>query len=134
MGSTIVRHRAGVAGQCLVRRAGRTVDDCWQRCSGRCTVESVHSCRGRSTDYGDVRRHWWFVKSALGLFLSRIAIVSRVGRSYVISSQRALLQCLESLVQKIQIGVVVNLEKVISEGTRSRFSTSEKRIEAYPIV
>ena len=39
-----------------------------------------------------------------------------LGRSYLITSQRTLLQCLESLVQKIQIGVVVNLEKVISEG------------------
>ena len=43
---------------------------------------------------------------------------SYLGRSYLISSQRALLQCLESLVQKIQIGVVVNLEKVISEGIK----------------
>ncbi len=41
-----------------------------------------------------------------------------IGRSYLISSQRTLLQCLESLVQKIQIGVVVNLEKVISEGIK----------------
>ncbi|CAF2136630.1 unnamed protein product [Rotaria magnacalcarata] len=44
------------------------------------------------------------------------------GRSYLITSQRALLQCLESLVQKIQIGVVVNLEKVISEGDNERCS------------
>ncbi|CAF3070246.1 unnamed protein product [Rotaria sp. Silwood2] len=42
------------------------------------------------------------------------------GRSYLITSQRTLLQCLESLVQKIQIGVVVNLEKVISEGDNER--------------
>lgn len=33
------------------------------------------------------------------------------GRSYLISSQRALMQCLESLVSKIQPGVVINLEK-----------------------
>jgi integrator complex subunit 6 len=38
------------------------------------------------------------------------------GRSYLITTQRALLQCLESLVQKIQVGVVVNLEKVLTEG------------------
>jgi hypothetical protein len=40
-----------------------------------------------------------------------------LGRSYLITSQRTLLQCLESLVQKIQIGVVVNFDKVISDGT-----------------
>lgn len=33
------------------------------------------------------------------------------GRSYLISSQRMLYQCLESLVAKIQPGVVINLEK-----------------------
>lgn len=33
------------------------------------------------------------------------------GRSYLISSQRMLYQCLESLVAKIQAGVVINLEK-----------------------
>lgn len=33
------------------------------------------------------------------------------GRSYLISSQRMLYQCLESLVAKIQAGVVVNFEK-----------------------
>lgn len=33
------------------------------------------------------------------------------GRSYLISTQRMLYQCLESLVAKIQAGVVINLEK-----------------------
>lgn len=33
------------------------------------------------------------------------------GRSYQISSQRMLYQCLESLVAKIQPGVVLNFEK-----------------------
>ena len=33
------------------------------------------------------------------------------GRSYLISTQRMLLQCLESLVAKIQAGVVINFEK-----------------------
>jgi integrator complex subunit 6 len=33
------------------------------------------------------------------------------GRSYLISSQRMLYQCLESLVAKIQPGVVMNFEK-----------------------
>lgn len=35
----------------------------------------------------------------------------RVGRSYSVFSQRMLNQCLESLVQKIQSGVVINFEK-----------------------
>lgn len=34
------------------------------------------------------------------------------GRSYSVTSQRALLQCVESLVQKIQSGVVINFEKI----------------------
>lgn len=34
-----------------------------------------------------------------------------VGRSYSVFSQRMLNQCLESLVQKIQSGVVINFEK-----------------------
>ena len=33
------------------------------------------------------------------------------GRSYLISTQRMLYQCLESLVGKIQAGVVINFEK-----------------------
>ena len=33
------------------------------------------------------------------------------GRSYLISTQRMLYQCLESLVSKIQAGVVLNFEK-----------------------
>lgn len=38
------------------------------------------------------------------------------GRSYTISSQRTLIQCLESLVQKCQSGVVVCFEKLPSDG------------------
>lgn len=34
------------------------------------------------------------------------------GRSYSVTSQRMLMQCLESLVQKVQSGVVINFEKV----------------------
>ena len=34
------------------------------------------------------------------------------GRSYLISTQRMLFQCLESLVTKIQAGVVINFEKI----------------------
>uniref|UniRef100_T1J717 VWFA domain-containing protein n=1 Tax=Strigamia maritima TaxID=126957 RepID=T1J717_STRMM len=34
------------------------------------------------------------------------------GRSYAVTSQRMLMQCLESLVQKVQSGVVINFEKV----------------------
>jgi len=41
---------------------------------------------------------------------------SLVGRSYAISSQRTLIQCLESLVQKCQSGVVVSFEKLPNEG------------------
>lgn len=33
------------------------------------------------------------------------------GRSYAVISQRMLMQCLESLVQKLQGGVVINFEK-----------------------
>ena len=34
------------------------------------------------------------------------------GRSYAVSSQRMLHQCLESIVQKVQSGVVINFEKI----------------------
>lgn len=34
-----------------------------------------------------------------------------LGRSYAVISQRMLMQCLESLVQKLQGGVVINFEK-----------------------
>lgn len=35
-----------------------------------------------------------------------------LGRSYCITSQRVLMQCIDSLVQKIQSGVVINFEKI----------------------
>lgn len=44
------------------------------------------------------------------------------GRSYCVRTQRMLNQCLESLVQKVQSGVVINFEKtgpdplIIGEG------------------
>jgi integrator complex subunit 6 len=42
------------------------------------------------------------------------------GRSYLISSQRMLFQCLESLVAKIQAGVVLNFEKYGSDPPYSK--------------
>lgn len=48
-----------------------------------------------------------------------------VGRSYSVFSQRMLNQCLESLVQKIQSGVVINFEKTgpdPAEGKKKKFS------------
>lgn len=38
--------------------------------------------------------------------------LSVLGRSYSITSHRMLQQCIDSLVQKIQHGVVVNFEKI----------------------
>jgi len=52
-----------------------------------------------------------------------ILMFSCVGRSYCVRTQRMLNQCLESLVQKVQSGVVINFEKSgpdpapIGEGT-----------------
>lgn len=43
--------------------------------------------------------------------LSVCVFVCVAGRSYSVFSQRMLNQCLESLVQKIQSGVVINFEK-----------------------
>ena len=34
------------------------------------------------------------------------------GRSYVVTTQRSLIMCIESLVQKCQSGVVINFEKI----------------------
>lgn len=34
------------------------------------------------------------------------------GRSYCITSHRMLMQCIDSLVQKVQSGVVINFEKI----------------------
>lgn len=39
-------------------------------------------------------------------------IIVLLGRSYCITSQRVLMQCIDSLVQKIQSGVVINFEKI----------------------
>ena len=62
-----------------------------------------------------------------------ITIIWVAGRSYLIGSQRALLQCLESLVQKIQIGVVVNLEKVISEGMKTHTRVNMSRLIGFSL-
>ncbi|VDO94882.1 unnamed protein product [Soboliphyme baturini] len=51
-------------------------------------------------------------KLALFHILCRKSHITRLGRSYCISSQRMLIQCLESLVQKVQSGVVLYLEKI----------------------
>lgn len=40
-----------------------------------------------------------------------MTVLCVAGRSYSVFSQRMLNQCLESLVQKIQSGVVINFEK-----------------------
>lgn len=59
-------------------------------------------------------------KKKLKAFICRLCLVSTniadflflpVGRSYCVCTQRMLLQCLESLVQKVQSGVVLNFEK-----------------------
>ncbi len=42
----------------------------------------------------------------------KILFFSTPGRSYAVSSQRMLHQCLESIVQKTQPGVVINFEKI----------------------
>ena len=44
--------------------------------------------------------------------LSPPAFFILTGRSYAVSSQRMLHQCLESIVQKVQSGVVINFEKI----------------------
>lgn len=52
---------------------------------------------------------------------------SNIGRSYCVRTQRMLNQCLESLVQKVQSGVVINFEKTgpdplpIGDGTVDNF-------------
>lgn len=52
---------------------------------------------------GVVFFHSLYVKSTYSVFVS--------GRSYCVRTQRMLNQCLESLVQKVQSGVVINFEK-----------------------
>lgn len=51
-----------------------------------------------------------------GLPLCNVIISCRhyhiLGRSYSITSQRMLMQCVDSLVLKVQSGVVVNFEKI----------------------
>lgn len=48
---------------------------------------------------------------ALVLLYIRVVSVFLLGRSYCVRTQRMLNQCLESLVQKVQSGVVINFEK-----------------------
>ncbi|XP_063239498.1 integrator complex subunit 6 [Bacillus rossius redtenbacheri] len=59
------------------------------------------------------------------------------GRSYCITSHRMLMQCIDSLVQKVQSGVVINFEKigpdptpVIPDGVKSDCDTLSKEEEA----
>lgn len=44
-----------------------------------------------------------------------VRLLPPAGRSYCVRTQRMLNQCLESLVQKVQSGVVINFEKTGSE-------------------
>lgn len=59
--------------------------------------------------------------------LDAIVSSSDIGRSYCVRTQRMLNQCLESLVQKVQSGVVINFEKTgpdplpVGEGTVDYF-------------
>lgn len=59
--------------------------------------------------------------------LSQFVFLFGIGRSYCVRTQRMLNQCLESLVQKIQSGVVINFEKTgpdplpVGEGTVDDF-------------
>lgn len=39
-------------------------------------------------------------------------VILVLGRSYCITSHRMLMQCIDSLVQKVQSGVVINFEKI----------------------
>ncbi|CAF0743272.1 unnamed protein product [Adineta ricciae] len=71
-----------------------------------------------NTGLGDVPSNQ-FIPAAVDQPITAMCDVTG-GRSYLITSQRALYQCLESLVQKIQIGVVVNLDKVITESDTER--------------
>lgn len=57
------------------------------------------------------------------LHILSVCLASTIGRSYCVRTQRMLNQCLESLAQKVQSGVVINFEKSgpdpppIGEGT-----------------
>ena len=50
------------------------------------------------------------------------------GRSYLISTQRMLYQCLESLVGKIQAGVVINFEKFGNDSPSLRMTIKLYRL------
>lgn len=56
------------------------------------------------------------------------------GRSYLISSQRMLFQCLESLVAKIQPGVVVNFEKFGPDPPALKASKKTQKKRCYFIL
>ena len=63
------------------------------------------------------------VRNVFGVNLTVMNVVFIfIGRSYLINSQRVLVKSLESLVQKVQPGVVINFEKlgppppIITEG------------------
>jgi len=44
--------------------------------------------------------------------ISELFFCLPAGRSYCITSHRMLMQCIDSLVQKVQSGVVINFEKI----------------------
>ncbi|KAK2155545.1 hypothetical protein LSH36_237g04058 [Paralvinella palmiformis] len=56
------------------------------------------------------------------------------GRSYSISSQRMLMQCLESLVQKCQSGVVINFEKIGPDPPPLNEDPEQKNGEKKPTI
>lgn len=51
------------------------------------------------------------VESTINSLMPDRRVFFRSGRSYCVRTQRMLNQCLESLVQKVQSGVVINFEK-----------------------
>jgi hypothetical protein len=58
---------------------------------------------------------WKVVFSHVHQFIAKCGLNSLsvfAGRSYCITSHRMLMQCIDSLVQKVQSGVVINFEKI----------------------
>ena len=49
-----------------------------------------------------------------------------VGKSYVLTSQKSLVQCMESLTQKLQPGVVISFKKI---GSKSSPSAGQENME-----
>lgn len=55
------------------------------------------------------------------------------GRSYAVTSQRILHQCIDSLVQKLQSGVVIHFEKVGPDPAPVREVDMTPEDEAFPL-